>query len=59
MNDAVQLRTVRPVASEIEISAIDAALVALWPKPQVARRTSRDSAWRFSGRATNTLYTPK
>ena len=54
MNEQVQVIAVRPLATDAEIAAITAAVTALWPKPELSRRTPRDSAWRFSGRRQRT-----
>ena len=50
MNEQVRVIALRPSATDAEIAAVTAAVAALWPIPKPSRRTSRDSAWRFSGR---------
>jgi len=50
MNEQVQVIAVRPTASDAEVAAITAAVTALWPKPEMCRRSSSDDLWRLSAR---------
>lgn len=45
------IRTIAPVPTEEEATAIAVAMEALWPVPVAAQpATDDDLAWRFSGR---------
>jgi hypothetical protein len=52
MADTPIVTDVFPAPTDEEVVAIMAAVEARWPRPVVAahHRTSRSTAWRFSGR---------
>ena len=47
---AIRIESVTPEPTEAQLKAIEAALLAAWPKPAVPQRRT-PSAWQFSRRS--------